>query len=67
MEDRIQELEMRVAFQDDAIEKLTRALDEQQRAFYKLEKELAEVRERLEAKTEDNVIAQEDEAPPPHY
>jgi SlyX protein len=67
VEDRIQELEMKLAFQDDAIEKLTQAVDEQQRALYKLGKELAEVRERLQAKTEENVIAQEDETPPPHY
>ena len=67
MEDRVQELEMKVAFQDDAIEKLTLAVDEQQKAFYRLEKAMAELRERLQTKDEDNVIAAQDEAPPPHY
>lgn len=67
MEDRVLDLEMKVAFQDDAIEKLSLALDEQQKALYKLERELAEVRERIRSKDDEEVMAQEDEAPPPHY
>jgi SlyX protein len=65
-EERIDELEARLAFQDDAIHALDRALSDQQQRISQLEHALKVLLERLEH-GEDDIEAPEKEPPPPHY
>lgn len=67
MDDRLIELETKVSFLEDTCEKLQAAFDEQTRAFYALQKEFATLRDRVESMSENQVMDQKDEAPPPHY
>lgn len=67
MEDRIIELESRVAFQDDAILKLQGITEEHQKEIYRLTREAEALREKLIALAPSLLAAQDDEVPPPHY
>jgi SlyX protein len=67
MEDRLVELESRVAFQDDAVQKLAHTVAEQERQIFRLTREVELLRASLTALTPSLVIRPEDEAPPPHY
>ncbi len=64
---RVMELETKVMFQDDLIEKLNHSLIEQQNDI----KQLTKVLERLNTQLEDiqspNIIDANLETPPPHY
>lgn len=66
MEERINELESRLAFQDDTIQALNDELVVQQRLLERLQLQVAAL-----AKRQDEVSPQfgvaESEAPPPHY
>jgi SlyX protein len=65
-EERIDELESRLAFQDDTIASLDRALADQQRQISQLEKSLAEVLTRI--REEDlNLDFPDEDTRPPHY
>ena len=66
LEERIDELESRLAFQDDTISTLDRALGDQQRQVGRLEKQLALVMDRIREKDLDLDLP-DDHAPPPHY
>lgn len=66
LEERIDELESRLAFQDDAISSLDRALADQQRQVGRLETTLAFVMDRIREKDLDLDLP-DDEPPPPHY
>jgi SlyX protein len=64
-EQRLIAMEMRIAFQDDAIETLNKAITDQWSRIDALTRQLAELRDRLrEAET---VAPGGEEAPPPHY
>jgi len=65
MEERIIELEKRIAFQDDCVEQLSQALIEQQKKIESLEVQLRIVQSRIS--DEEFVRPQEEEEPPPHY
>ncbi len=67
MEERLIELESRVAFQDDALRKLEELATEQAHQLYKMSQELAAMKEQLKASAPSLLSRQEDEAPPPHY
>lgn len=65
--DRIDALEIRIAYQDETIETLNKAITEQWQTIDKLRREMARLQERLdeaEAKSTGPTAA---EPPPPHY
>lgn len=66
MEERINELESRLAFQDDTIQALNDVLVSQQRLLERLQLQMAAlIKRQNEASSQFGVS--EDEAPPPHY
>ena len=67
MEKRLTELESRVAFQDDTIQKLNDVIVEQQRQIDQLSLQLKAVKQQLDS-IEPSLIADvSEETPPPHY
>ena len=67
MKERLMELEVRVAFQDQTIQDLNEVVTRQQREIDRLVKELEVVKSLLAGLAPSMVIPQEDEKPPPHY
>ena len=67
MEERIIELESKVAFQDDTIGKLNDIITEHQREIYRLTRELEAIRTKLIALAPSLLANLDEEAPPPHY
>lgn len=65
MEDRIIEIEKRIAFQEQMVEQLNQVLIEQQRKIESLEVQLKMAESRIS--DEEFVKPQEEEEPPPHY
>jgi SlyX protein len=65
-EQRVNDLEMRLAFQDDTIQALNDALFAQQRQLEKLQLQVAELSRRQE-ETSAQFGIEEDSTPPPHY
>ncbi len=66
IEQRITDLEARLAFQDDTIQTLSDVLVSQQRMVERLQAQLALLARRQED-LQSRVGGEEDEAPPPHY
>jgi SlyX protein len=64
-EQRLIALETRIAFQDDAIETLNKAITDQWSQIDALTRQLAELRDRL--REAENAAPGGEEAPPPHY
>ncbi|MBI5014934.1 MAG: SlyX family protein [Deltaproteobacteria bacterium] len=67
MEDRLTELETRVAFQDDALRKLRDVASAQEQQIYRLTKELERLRASVVALAPSLLGGTDDEGPPPHY
>jgi SlyX protein len=67
MENRIEQLEMKVAFQDDNIETLNDEIFEQQRKFQILTEQVAYLVEKLKEAEPDNAGIEEVDMRPPHY
>ncbi|HSW52332.1 MAG TPA: SlyX family protein [Sulfuricaulis sp.] len=67
MNERLTELEVRVAFQEKTIQDLNEVVTDQQRQLDRLAQELEAVKSRLAALAPALVIPQEEEKPPPHY
>ena len=67
MEERIIELESRVAFQDEALRKLEELATEQAQQVYKLTQEVAALSAKLLSLAPSLMARPEEEAPPPHY
>ncbi len=67
MEKRLEDLEMKVAFQDKAILELNEVIVSQQRQIDQLKKELEVVRARLINLTPSLIASQAEETRPPHY
>ncbi len=67
MNERLTELEVRVAFQDQTIQDLNEVVTRQQREIDRLVRELEVVKSLLAGLAPSMVIAPEDEKPPPHY
>lgn len=65
-EQRITDLESRLAFQDDTIQALNDVLVAQQRELERLQMQIAALARRQE-EVGGQIDADEDEAPPPHY
>jgi SlyX protein len=66
LEQRITDLEARLAFQDDTIQTLNDVLVTQQRAVERLQAQLGMLARRQED-MQSRIGSEEDEAPPPHY
>ena len=66
MEQRIADLEARLAFQDDTIQTLNDVLVAQQRSVDRLQAQLGLLARRQED-MQSRIDGEEDEAPPPHY
>lgn len=64
---RIDELEMRIAYQDETIETLNQALTAQWDQIDALKREIARLGERLTAAENNVAAAPGSEPPPPHY
>jgi SlyX protein len=67
MNERLTELEVRLAFQEKTILDLNEVVTQQQRRIDRLAQELEAVKSRLAALAPALVIPQEEEKPPPHY
>jgi len=67
LEDRIADLEMRQAFQDDTIQTLNDIIVEQQRALDRCAAQIRVLAERQAELQSSGVGGLPDEAPPPHY
>ncbi|MFA5531382.1 MAG: SlyX family protein [Thiohalomonadaceae bacterium] len=64
---RLEELETRFAFQEQALNDLSQAFADQQRRIDVLERTTRELREQLEVILPSLVVPAADETPPPHY
>lgn len=67
LEERIEELEMKVTFQDQLIEELNQSLIQQQLDFRKFTRILENVVSQVENIGADNPLSNNIEPPPPHY
>ncbi|MDO8703941.1 MAG: SlyX family protein [Sulfuricaulis sp.] len=67
MKERLIELEVRMAFQEQTIQQLNEAVTSQQAQIDRLAKELAMLKSHLTGLAPSLVIPQEEEKPPPHY
>lgn len=67
MESRIEDLEVRSAHQEQAVEELSRELREQQRLVEELRVQVRHLSGMLKAMTPSNIADESQEAPPPHY
>ncbi len=65
MENRLEELETQVSFQEDLIQKLDDALISQQHQLLDLQRQLELLIDQV--KTMEKVAPEAPEAPPPHY
>lgn len=63
----IEELQMKLAFQDDVIEKLNQALVEQQHQIHELQYQMKHVVGKVKSLSVSNMASEDEEAPPPHY
>ena len=66
LQERVTDLESRLAFQDDTIETLNDILVTQQRAVERLQLQMTALLKRKEEMGEQ-LESSEEEAPPPHY
>lgn len=66
LEDRVADLESRLAFQDDALQTLSDVVYEQERVIERLRLQMQALIKRLED-LQGQVGVSDDEAPPPHY
>lgn len=67
LETRINDLETRLAFQDDTIQALNDVLVAQQRVVERLQMQLEALAKRQQELIDELGSVDDDEAPPPHY
>ena len=65
MEERIIELEKRIAYLDMQVEELTEVINNQQALIADLQKQVSAISDKMDS--EELVKPVEDEVPPPHY
>lgn len=66
-EDRLAELEMQLAFQDNTIQELNAVVIRQQEQIDQLLRELELIKDKLRDLKSSSVVPQSEETPPPHY
>lgn len=67
LEERIDQLEMQLAFQEDTIAQLNTALADQQWQIEKMSRQLKLLGEKFKAVQPTMIASQSEETPPPHY
>ena len=67
IENRVAELEVKVAFQDDTIAELEKTAAYQQQSIQSLERKLMLLTDYIKSLREDPVKPLNEETPPPHY
>lgn len=67
MEHRLVELETKLAFQEDTIQKLNDVATLQQKQIDRLSRELEEIKSHLREIMPSLVSSEKEEKPPPHY
>ncbi len=67
MEDRIVELETRVAFQEDSLQQLNDIVTRQQDQIDLLTRQLQALAGQVRSIAPSNIAPQSEETPPPHY
>jgi len=67
MEERLIEVETRLAFQDDALQALNAVVVRQQQEIDLLRREIEALKSQLKAVAPGLVASQSEETPPPHY
>ena len=67
LEDRIAELEMKIAFQEQLLDELNQALVQQQFDMDKIQLQLRYLAVKLKDMQPSNIASQAEETPPPHY
>jgi SlyX protein len=63
----IEQLQMKIAFQEDTIESLNQALIEQQKQIDALQFSLKRLDSKVSAIEPSNMASEKEEMPPPHY
>ncbi|MBU3005840.1 SlyX family protein [Paraglaciecola arctica] len=63
----IEQLQMKIAFQEDTIESLNQALIEQQKQIDDLQYQLKQMASKISAIEPSNMASEKEEMPPPHY
>ena len=66
-ETRIEQLEMKVAFQEDNIDTLNNEIFEQQRKLQLLSEQVALLATKLKETQPNQLASEKEETPPPHY
>ena len=66
-EARIEQLEMKVAFQEDNIDTLNQEIFEQQRKIQLLSEQVALLVKKLKEAEPNQLASEKEEVPPPHY
>jgi SlyX protein len=67
LETDIQQLQMKMAFQEDTIESLNQALINQQKQMDDLEYKFKQLVSKVSAIEPSNMASEKEEMPPPHY
>jgi SlyX protein len=67
LENRVMELEAKIAFQDDTIETLNDELRTHQQHLAKMQRQLELLAERIKEGGGSGLMPQHQEPPPPHY
>lgn len=67
MENRIIELETKVAYQEHTIQELNDALTHQQKEITALKLQMMQLQELVKQMTPSNIASPSEETPPPHY
>ena len=67
MENRIIDLESKLAFQDETINDLNEVITDQQQQLDQLREELRLLNLRIASVAENSAVSDEKEPPPPHY
>jgi len=63
----IEQLQMKMAFQEDTIESLNQALIQQQKQMDDLQFQLKQLISKISAIEPSNMASEKEEMPPPHY
>lgn len=66
-DERIEQLEMKVAFQEDNIDTLNNEMFDQQRKIQVLSEQISQLVKKLKEAEPNQLAPEEEEVPPPHY
>lgn len=67
MQAQIDDLQARLAFQDDAIQEMLGTLVDQQKQIYELREMMTHLHKQMNAMTPSQLANADEETPPPHY